>query len=107
MNWLDGITKDDLFESYREMFDVIRGRVESDQTAMSILLALSEHYGKQPFYFRSHKELVSERKKKFIVERFNGCNHAELARLTDFSLQYVYEILAEERSKKQCGLFGA
>lgn len=105
MNWLEGIAREDLFDDYRMMFDIIRLKVKSDEETIDIILGLSKYFSKQQFYFRSLRELESERKRRFIIERFNGANHAELARITDFSLQYVYEILAENRSRKQCGLF--
>lgn len=103
MNWLDGITRDDLPECYQEMHDVIAPVVGEDK-AIEAILKLSSHY-KHNFYFISTKGIISERKEKYIIDNFNGSNHAELARATDFSVVRVYQILAEDRDKKQANLF--
>lgn len=96
MNWLDDLRIEDLPEPYSEMAELI---------GIKNTLKIADHFGKQQIYFKSLKEIISERKRRYIIDNFNGVNHAELARITDYSLQYVYEILAEDRNKRQCGLF--
>ncbi|GER92671.1 hypothetical protein A45J_0389 [hot springs metagenome] len=96
MNWLDNLNIEDLPEPYSEMAELI---------GIENALKIAEHFGKQQIYFKSLKEIIAERKRQYIVENFNGVNHAELARVTDYSVQYVYEILAKERNKRQRGLF--
>jgi len=96
MNWLDEITIEDLPGDYAEMAQLI---------GIANILKLVEHYGKQQIYFKSLKDIIAERKRRYITDNFKGDNHSELARVTDYSLQYVYEILAEAREKKQAKLF--
>lgn len=96
MNWLDDLKIEDLPEPYQEMACMI---------GVKNTLRIAEHFGKQQLYFKSLKDIIAERRRRYIIDNFRGDNHAELARVTDYSLQYVYEILAEERDKKQCGLF--
>ena len=96
MNWLDNLTVDDLPEPYQEVAIIV---------GVEKTLKLAEHFGKQQIYFKSLKDIIAERKRRYIIDNFKGANHTELARVTDYSVQYVYEILAEERNRKQCGLF--
>ncbi len=104
MNWLDDITREDLHEKYQEMMDVLTPMI-GDAKSLEVILRLAGHYNSQPFYFRSLKEIISDRKRKYIIEHFNGSNHVDLARATGFGLQYVYDILAEDRNKKQPSFF--
>jgi Mor family transcriptional regulator len=99
MNWLDNIRREDLHESYQELMDVMTG-VIGDALSIELIMKLSCHY-KGQFYFRSLQDMISDRKKKFIIANFNGDNHEELARKTNWSLRYIYDILAEDRNKSQ------
>ncbi len=103
MNWLDDIRREDLPECYQEMLDVIAPVVDEGK-AIEIILKLSSHY-KHNFYFISTKGIISARKEKYVIDHFNGSNQTDLARITDLSLVRVYQILAEDREKKQPKLF--
>jgi len=100
MNWLDNITREDFHPNYQEMMDVLTPII-GDEKSIEIILTLSAHYNSQAFYFRTLKEIISDRKKRFVIDNFNGDNHEHLARKTDYSLRYIYEILAEDRDKQQ------
>ncbi|TAN40780.1 MAG: hypothetical protein EPN22_16920 [Nitrospirae bacterium] len=95
MNWLENLTIEDLPESYQEMACII---------GLENTLKLSEHYGKQSLYFRSLDELIAEKKRRFILDKFTGANHAELARATEYSERWVYEVLKNARDEKQPAL---
>ena len=41
----------------------------------------------------------------YIIKNFNGKNHKELARITEYSEQWVYEILKEGKDDRQNKLF--
>lgn len=97
--WLDGISRDDLHENYQELMDVMTP-VIGDEKSIELIIKLSAHY-KGAFYFRSLLDMISDRKKRFIIANFNGVNHELLARETNWSVRYIYDILAEDREKKQ------
>lgn len=97
-DWLTDLTIDDFPLKHQE-FIRVAADVVGEQPAIALLVRLSRHYAKQGFYFRSLRDIETMRKRRYIVERFNGRNHADLCRETDFCLTYVYEILSEERGK--------
>ncbi|MBI5634879.1 MAG: hypothetical protein HZA15_15535 [Nitrospirae bacterium] len=100
MNWLEGLKREDLHENYQEMIDLLAPLLD-DAQSVQVILTLAGHYNSQAFYFRSVKEIISDRKRRYIIDNFNGDNQPQLSRDTGFSLVYVYEILAEDRNKKQ------
>lgn len=90
MKWLDEIRIEELPEPYNEMAELI---------GIEATIKLAEYFAKQGIYFRSLDNLVSEKKKQYIIKYFNGANHRELARETGFSIQYVYQIIKEHKIK--------
>lgn len=78
-------------------------------TAKQVSQYLAKHWGGQLIYFpKNHYGQLSERDKA-IWQKFNGKNHAELAREYDLTMQQIYKIVkaaaAAERAKNQQDLF--
>ncbi len=84
MDWMKEIMIDELPESYQEVCRII---------GMENALKLSEYLGGLPLYFPKIEKLISRKKVEYIHRHFNGTNHRELARVTEFSERWVYEIL--------------
>lgn len=89
MKWLENIKIDELPRQYRELAEII---------GLANTLKVAEYCGKVPVYFPSLDATIRAKKEEYIVKNFKGDNHAELARDTDYSLVWVYEIL--KRAKK-------
>ncbi|OGC00126.1 hypothetical protein A2V82_16440 [candidate division KSB1 bacterium RBG_16_48_16] len=96
MKWLDDIKAKDLPEQYHEMAEAI---------GVENTLKLAKMYPKQVFYFVGLDAIEEKKKKEYIRKKFNGSNHKELAKATDYSERWVYEILKPEKEDKQAGLF--
>lgn len=87
--WIKEISKEELPEPYSEMAELI---------GVDNTIKLALHFSKQGVYFKSLEEIIAKKKKEYIIKNFNGRNHKELARITGFSEQYVYEILRNKKS---------
>jgi len=95
-DWISNIAIEDLPALYQEMARIIG--VEST-------IKLADHFGKQGLYFKSLDCLIRKKKEEYIKARFDGANHRELARVTNYSLQWVYAILKNERDDRQECMF--
>ncbi|GIL19505.1 MAG: hypothetical protein DWB56_14820 [Candidatus Jettenia sp.] len=89
MKWLDEIDVSELPRHYQEMVRLI---------GIENTIKLIEHFGKMPFYFISLDGFIREKKKQYIIKNFTGNNHHELARVTGYSLAWVYEILRDQKA---------
>ena len=96
-NWTDEISVEDLPEEYR----IIAGIIGLENT-----LKLAEYVGGLQFYFRKLDTFIAQKKKEYILKNFNGNNHMELARATNYSLQWIYQILKNGKDERQKELFG-
>lgn len=92
MDWIKEIIVDDLPESYQEVCRII---------GIENALRLSEYLGGLPLYFPKLEKLISRKKIQYIHKHFNGTNHRELARATEYSERWVYEILHTSRGKRK------
>lgn len=91
-NWIDEIAIDDLPEEYKMIAEII---------GLENTLKLAEHVGGLQFYFRKLDAFIARKKKEYILKNFNGNNHMELAKATNYSLQWVYQILKNGRNKNE------
>ena len=89
MQWLEEIKEGDLPSQYREMAELI---------GLENTIKLAEYFGKTGFYFCSLDGVIQAKKREYIAKNFNGSNHRELARATDYSLVWVYKIIEENRA---------
>ena len=96
MEWIREIKPDELPEHYQQLEKLV---------GMENTLKLAGFYNKQGFYFSGLDELIRKKKREYIIKNFNGKNHKELARITEYSEQWVYEILKGERDERQDKLF--
>ena len=92
MEWLTAIKIEELPKQYREMAEII---------GVENTIRLAEYFGKTPVYFPSIDPVIREKKKQYIIENFRGDNHYELARATEYSLVWVYDILKEHKKAQQ------
>lgn len=89
MDWIEEIKLEELPRQYREMADIV---------GLRNTVKLIEYFGKTGFYFASLDSVIRLKKKEFIIKNFHGSNHKELARDTNYSERWVYEIVEEHRS---------
>ena len=89
MEWLAELKESDLPTQYREMSEII---------GLENTIRLAEYFGKTGFYFVSLDGVISAKKREYISKNFNGSNHREMARATDYSLVWVYKIIEENRA---------
>jgi Mor family transcriptional regulator len=92
MDWLENIQIEDLPDDYREV---------AETAGLECAIKLSDILGGRQFYFPKLDALIAKKKAEYIWEKFNGANHAELARATGCSERWVYEILKNKREEKQ------
>jgi len=104
MNWLDNLKITDLPEKHREMAEVI-SEVVDQETALKVVMLVTEHFGKQGLYLRGLDSLIRQKKEEFIRKYFTGNNHCDLARATGFSERWVYEILKGSQNNNQVDMF--
>jgi Mor family transcriptional regulator len=71
--------------------------------SVEIAIELAEKMGSVTIYVRSIDNLLVGKKREYIVKHFTGNNHKQLAIETGVSERYVYDVLADERRKKQSG----
>lgn len=88
MNWMEEIKIEDLPEQ-EQQFALSFG--------LNKTLRFIKNHGKQKIYLKGIDSIINNKKKKYIVENFNGHNHNKLAHDTKFSLRYIYKILDEKR----------
>lgn len=88
MEWTKDLKIEELPEQYQEMSRLI---------GMDNTIILAAYYGKSGVYFPSLDGVITAKKKEYIVKNFKGDNHKALARETDYSERWVYEILEEAR----------
>lgn len=79
-------------------------------TAKQVSAHISTHWGGQLLYIpKNHLGKLSERDAE-IWQKFNGNNHAALAKEYNLTMQQIYKIVKEaserERAKNQADLFG-
>ncbi len=91
MEWMKEIIIEDLPESYREVCRIV---------GIENAIRLSEYLGGLPLYFPKLGRLISKKKEEYIRKNFNGTNHRDLARITEYSERWVYEILKTTTVKK-------
>jgi len=96
-SWIENLEISDLPGQYKEMAEII---------GIENTLKLAEHFGKSGFYFRGLEPLIARKKEIYIRENFNGQNHRELARRTEYSERWVYEIIKVWKEEKQADMFG-
>lgn len=89
MEWLKEIKIEELPRQYQEMAEII---------GLEATIKLAEYFGKTGFYFVSLDGVISAKKREYIAKNFNGSNHREMARATDYSLVWVYKIIEENRA---------
>lgn len=89
MEWLQEIDISELPEQYQEMAELI---------GLENTIKLIEHFGKTTVYFLSLDRFIREKKRQYILRNFKGSNHRELARITGYSLVWVYEILRDHKA---------
>lgn len=85
----------------------------SQETADAVGLAVADfmsgHWGGQLLYFPKGMARKLSARDMEIYTRFNGSNHADLARENDVSLQHIYRIIkivhAGEIAARQGGFF--
>ncbi|STZ74810.1 Mor transcription activator family protein [Bergeriella denitrificans] len=80
-------------------------------TARQVSAHISKHWGGQLLYIpKNHLGKLDERDAE-IWRRFDGKNHAELAREFDLTMQQIYKIVrdaaAHHRAKRQIDLFAS
>jgi Mor family transcriptional regulator len=92
MDWMQEIMIEDLPESYQEVCRIV---------GIENALRLSEYLGGLPLYFPKIEKLISRKKTEYIHKHFNGSNHRELARVTEYSERWVYEILNTNKRKRK------
>lgn len=82
---------------------------KADAVGLAVADLMSCHWGGQLLYFPKGMARKLSARDQEIYARFNGFNHADLAREFDVSLQHVYRILkivhAGEIASRQGGLF--
>jgi Mor family transcriptional regulator len=96
MNWLDDLKIEELPSHYQEMAVLI---------GLEATMKLAKHYNKTGFYFTGLDDLVRAKKEQFIKTNFTGDNHKELARATEWSERWVYEILKGVIDDSQPAMF--
>ncbi|MDN3515343.1 MAG: hypothetical protein NG747_13225 [Candidatus Brocadia sp.] len=131
MNWLNDIKTEDLSRQYQDVvrhiglektvklagyyskqgfyFSEIKpGRPVgkdyqemAEQIGLENTLKLARYFKGQLIYFAGLEETIRQKKREYIVQHFKGDNHKELARATQYSEQWVYEILWEDQKKKR------
>lgn len=92
MDWTKEIIIEELPESYQEVCRII---------GIDNALRLSEYLGGLPLYFPKIEKLISKKKIEYIHKHFNGSNHRELARVTEYSERWVYEVLQPSKKRKK------
>lgn len=88
MEWLKEIKLEELPRQYQEMAEVV---------GLEATIKLAEYFGKIPVYFPSLEGVIRAKKEEYIMKNFKGDNHEELARDTDYSLVWIYEIIKRAR----------
>ena len=92
-----------------ELLNIGIAQDEAEKIAKKICDKLRHTFGGEQFYFPKGTELDTILTHHSIFNKFNGCNHAELAREFDMSTQNIYRILAraykKESDKVQPDLF--
>lgn len=82
---------------------------KADAVGLAVADLMSCHWGGQLLYFPKGMARKLSARDLEIYARFNGSNHADLAREFDVSLQHVYRIIkavhADEVAARQGGLF--
>lgn len=96
MEWMKDLTTEDFPEQYHEIIDLI---------GMENTVKLALLFKSQAFYFGHIKVMIEKKKKEYVRKKFNGSNHKELARATDYSERWVYEILKDKKDDRQVELF--
>lgn len=96
INWIAEIKIEDLPDSYRSIAEIV---------GIENTVKLSQFLGGLPFYFPKIDSFIKDKKESYIRKNFNGSNHRELAMATNYSERWVYEILKNEKDKKQPPLF--
>lgn len=82
---------------------------KADSVGLAVADLMSCHWGGQLLYFPKGMARKLSTRDMEIYTRFNGSNHADLAREYDVSLQHIYRIIkivhAGEVAARQGGLF--
>src|SRR5574337_747505 len=71
------------------------------QIGIENTLRLARYFRGSAVYFVGLAETIRIKKREYIIRNFAGNNHKELARATQYSEQWIYEILWEEQKKKR------
>jgi Mor family transcriptional regulator len=95
MDWLKEAREEDFPEKFHAAIEAI---------GLENLVKLSLAYRKDYLYFGHLDRIESEIKRRYVLKRFNGRNHSQLAKETGWSLPYIYEILREQRDERQGNL---
>ena len=131
MNWLDDIKTEELPELYQDIVrhiglestvrlaehfsklgfyfaEIKPGKPFSQdyeemaaQIGIENTVKLAKYFRGQSVYFVGLAETLRQKKREYITKNFTGNNHKELARATQYSEQWVYEILWDEQKKKR------
>jgi Mor family transcriptional regulator len=82
---------------------------KAEAVGLAVADQMSGHWGGQLLYFPKGMARKLSTRDMEIYTRFNGSNHADLAREYDVSLQHIYRIIkivhAGEVAARQGGLF--
>ncbi|HHT9137366.1 MAG TPA: Mor transcription activator family protein [Candidatus Wunengus sp. YC60] len=89
MEWLQEIDVSELPRQYREMAEII---------GIEDTIRLAEYFGKTGVYFVSLDGIIREKKKQYVIKNFTGDNHRELARITNYSLVWIYDIIRDHKA---------
>lgn len=104
-DWIKEIQISDLPDKHREMAEIVSEIVDSD-TALKIVMRITEHFGKMGMYLPGLGGLIRRKKEEYISKYFDGSNHCDLARATGYSERWVYEILkVVKKDERQATLF--
>lgn len=83
----------------QELVNVGTDRAHAKAIAETVTEHVMEHHGGVPQYWPKGTHWRKLRRRREMWERFNGTNHAELARDFGMCLQQVYKWLAIERAE--------
>lgn len=73
---------------------------EATDTARQIVYQLHRRWAGIVFVFPANDDLVKERVKMYILERYDGSNADELVREFGVSERYIYKVAQEHRRSK-------
>ena len=92
MKWLEGLKPEDLPGDLQ---------LVANECGIDIAIRLAEKMGSVSIYIRPIDSLIAAKKEDYIVKKFNGINHKELAIATGYSERWVYEILDRRATAKR------